>query len=344
MKKSKDKNFLKSLWSKAVAYHRLLRGSRSKDLLIFLLFVCVSYVFWLILTLNDDMQSDVKVRLEISDVPADVTFISEMPENIQVSVRDKGTSLFNYSWGGSPLLKINYSDFTYDALKDRIVLGEQQLNSLLRGTFGTSAQIVSMRPDSLSLTITDRPATLAVVSPQIEVTAAAQSVIFGPITVSPDTVKIYSARYVRVDKLPVVETVKITRSDAKDTLHIEAPLVPESGIRMVPDKVTITVPVEPLIAKTREVSVQIVGASNPKSIVMFPSRVKVSYLLPMSLYNSESGIVTVSANYAHRSANKIPLDLGALPDYYQSVELLTDSVEYLIEQPTALSPSHSTSE
>lgn len=338
MPKSRPENSNRSLRRRAKRLLRLLRSSRGKDILIFLLFLCVSYVFWLILTLNDDMQRDLKVRFEITDVPSGITFISEVPQNINVSVRDKGTVLTNYSWGGTPAVKVSYADLTRDTRDDRVLLGEQQLNARIRAAFDPTTQIVGMRPDSLSLIITNQPPSAAIVEPQVDVSPAAQCVISGPVTVSPDTVLVYAAQHLRI-RPKHIKTVKVNRSDVKDTLTVEARLIPEAGTRVVPDRVLITVPIEPLIAKKREVAVRIHGASDPKSIVVFPSRVFVSYLLPMSLYNSENGIINVTADFARRSNGKMPLELGALPDYYRGVELSTDSVEYLIEQRASL-PSH----
>ena len=172
--------------------------------------------------------------------------------------------------------------------------------------------------------------------PTVEATAASQFVISGPITVTPDTVKVYSARHLRI-RPQVVKTAKITRSELKDTLCLEVRLMPEPGTRMEPSKVLVTVPVEPLISKTREVPVQLVHAPGNDAVVLFPSRVRVSYLLPMSLYNSENNVVTVTADYSRHHDGKMPLAIGALPDYYRGVELSTDSVEYLIE-PKAAQP------
>ncbi|MDE7335623.1 MAG: hypothetical protein K2N10_04870, partial [Muribaculaceae bacterium] len=90
--------------------------------------------------------------------------------------------------------------------------------------------------------------------------------------------------------------------------------------------------VEPLISKSREVAVQLLHGGGEESVVLFPSHVRVSYLLPMSLYNSESNVVAVSADFAQRHNGKIPLRVGSLPAYYRGVELSVDSVEYIVEQ------------
>lgn len=318
----------------ATRLRRLLRSSRSKDFFIFAFFVLVSYLFWLLLTLDDDMQRELSVRLEITGVPENVTFISDVPQAVQVNLRDKGSMLINYKLGPSPQLKIPYKDFTYDEFKDRVFISEHSLQNKLRALFGSTAQIVSAKPDSLSFIVTTKPPTLAHVVPRISVTPAPQCVISGPITVTPDTVKVFSSRHIPL-KITEVKTLKVTRSNVSDTLHLEVLLHPESGIRMVPDRVAVMVPVEPLIAKSRDVNISLIHASGPNSVVLFPSHVNVSYLVPMSLYNSENSNITVTADFLKRSSSRIPLTLTNVPPYCQGAEISTDSVEYLIEQKVA---------
>ncbi len=321
----------------AVKALRLLRSSKGRDFLIFLLFLAVSYGFWVILALNDDIQQEVRVRLEIANVPSGYTFITEPPAYLTLGVRDKGTVLANYSISGGKTLKIDYSDMVFDDARDRVTLSTQVLENRLRTFFDPTTQIVSVRPDSLSLIVTDRSPNLARVIPDVDISPASQFVIAGPVKVEPDTVSVYSARHLHV-RPRTVRTVKITRTELKDSLTFEVSLQQEPGTRIVPNKVKLTIPVEPLISKNREIPVQLLHASDDV-VVLFPSRVRVSYLLPMSLYNSENNVVTVTADFSRRRNGKIPVEIGSLPDYYRGVELSTDSVEYLIEQKSAL---HST--
>lgn len=316
---------------------RLLRSSKGRDFLIFLLFLAVSYGFWVILALNDDIQQEVRVRLEISNVPSGYTFITEPPEYLTLGVRDKGTVLANYSLSGGKTLKIDYSDMIFDESRDRVTLSTQILENRLRTFFDPTTQIVSLRPDSLSLIVTDRTPNPAKVIPDVDVTPASQFVIAGNIKVVPDTVSVYSARHLHV-RPRTVSTVKITRTELKDSLTLEVRLQSEPGTRIVPDKVKLTIPVEPLIAKNREIPVHLLHASEDM-VVLFPSFVRVSYLLPMSLYNSENNVVTVTADFAKRNNGKIPVEIGSLPAYYRGVELSTDSVEYLVEQKSTLHSS-----
>ncbi len=309
-----------------------LRSSRGKDVLLFLLFLCVSYVFWLIQALNEDAQKEVKIPLKIEDVPDGVTFISEVPQTLLVSVRDKGTSLFNYTWSGTPSLSIPFNEMKADKSSSRVTIPGQEMSSRVRSLFGQQAQVLSVRPDSLNLVYTSKPGHKVKVVAEVNAVPSWQSVISGKITVDPDSVTVYSVDRIS-GNIGQLSTEKIDLEDISETYTGKVRLKVPVGSRAVPDVVTLTVPVEPLIAKTRTVAVSIAGAPSDASIVMFPSRIDVTYLVPMSSYNSEVGPITVYADFRKRSAHsaKMPVYVGSSPDVCRDVSLSVDSVEYLIE-------------
>lgn len=309
-----------------------LRSSRGKDVVIFLLFVCVSYVFWLIQTLNDDAQRELQIPFSIESVPEDVTFISEVPPTLMVSVRDRGTSLFRYAWSGAPTLAVPFGDLNATAGSARVTLSGVELSSRVRSLFGQQAQVLNVRPDSLNLLYTSRPGRRVKIVPDIDVTTSWQSVISGNITVEPDSVVIYSVT--QTTGLHSLPTYELKAEDLTETYTARVKVKAPVGARTVPDYVTVTIPVEPLIAKTRTVPVNLKNVPAGASVVMFPSRVDVTFLVPMSRYNAEVGNITVYADFSRRTSGsaKMPIYLGAVPDGCRDVSLAVDSVEYLIEQ------------
>lgn len=310
-----------------------LRSSRGKDVLLFLLFVCVSYVFWLIQTLNDDAQKEVQIPLRIEAVPDDVTFISDVPPTLMVSVRDRGTSLFRYAWSGAPTLGIPFGDMSLEENAARVSLSDQELSSRVRSLFGQQAQVLNVRPDSLSLIFTDRPGRRVKIKPDVDARPSWQSVISGRITVEPDSVTVYSVPRL-VSNYTSLSTYSLALEDLSETYTGEVKVKAPVGTRAVPDVVKVTVPVEPLISKTRTVAVNLKNAPAEGSVVMFPSRVDVTFLVPMSRYNAEVGNITVYADFSRRTSRsaKMPVYLGSVPDGCRDVSLAIDSVEYLIEQ------------
>lgn len=308
------------------------RSSRGKDSLIFLLFLCVSYVFWLLLTLNDETQEDIDVHFELTDVPDGTTIISDVPGMISASVRDKGTTLIRFVWGAPPTLKVKFRELTVEG-GDRLVLSDAELSGRLRNIFGPTSRVLTVKPDSLNIYYTSRPGRRLPVTLDIDATPSFQSVISGPMVPSVDSVTVYS-----VKRLPSgtksVATQPTTLTGLTDTTRVEVPLVPIPQARTVPDRITVKIPVEPLIAKRRIVPVKVIGAPSDIEVHTFPAHVAISFLVPMSMYSLDDtgGFAVADYMTGRKSDNitKMPLTLTNLPEYYHNVSSEVDSVEYLI--------------
>ena len=315
-----------------VRLRAVLRSSRGRDAMLFLLFVCVSWIFWLMLTLNDEMQHDLDLPLVIKDVPPEVTFISDVPDAVQVSLRDKGTSLAEYVWGSAPTITVSYNKLHHDKYKNRLTLSATELTAAVRSVVGASAKVQNIRPDSLSIIFTTRPGRKMPVSAVVDVTPSLQCVISGKVKVEPESVMVYSANALP-RSLKTVSTSTLIRSEVADTLIAEVSLRHIDGVRFSPEVVKVTVPVEPLITKHCTTTVNVVNAPTGVNVITFPSQVTVTYLVAMSLYNRENGTFSVKADYSRRSASgRIPLTITATPEFANSPSLDTDSVEFIVEQ------------
>ena len=66
-----------------------LKSSRGQNVMLYLLFVAVAFVFWVFLSLDTEVQRDFDVPVELQDVPDSVTVIGQIPPSIGVSVKGK---------------------------------------------------------------------------------------------------------------------------------------------------------------------------------------------------------------------------------------------------------------
>ncbi len=312
--------------------HELVTSARGKEMLLFLLFLLISYVFWLLLTLNNEMQDDLDVPFTVVEVPDSVTFISDVPTSIKVSVRDKGSALMRYKWGSAKVMKINWKD--YREGDNKLLLNRADLAARLRDYFGGSSQIITVMPDSVRILYTTQPGKRVPVIFNADLHPAMGYIVNGPIKAPHDSVWLYS-----IDDLPhslkSVETVPIVRSGLDDTTLISARIKNIPGVRIIPDHVEFSVPVEPLISRKQMAPIVVKNLPPDKGIITFPSSVEVSYLIPMSDYNSELYEVNAYVDYndvRHATGGKLPVTLSLLPDQYHNTEMSPDSVEFIIEQ------------
>ena len=78
-----------------------LRRQQWKEALIFFCFILLAFGFWLLQSLQQEYEIDIKIPVKYKNVPPDISFTETPPEAITVKVKDKGSVLLNYSFGRS---------------------------------------------------------------------------------------------------------------------------------------------------------------------------------------------------------------------------------------------------
>lgn len=309
-----------------------LRTVKGRNALTFLVFLAISAVFWVLMALNDEVQHDYRLKLKLAGFPENMTIISGANPTVSVSVKDKGSALMKFTWNTQPELTVNYDEFS-KAGDHNLLMTQAQLNSAVRNIFGSSATIIAVRPDSLSLHYTTNPGVPVKVRIDADVRPAPSAVAFGRVTLSTDTVMLYSNSKER-SRIKTLTTQPIILTGLTDTAHVSAALIVPPGMRAVPSQIKVTIPVEPLVTKTRKVEISQRNVPAGKRLVTFPSMAEVDYLLPKSLYNSDTSPVKAVVDFSayKPGEKKLPVTVLPLPNYYRFVSVRPSEVEFVIEE------------
>lgn len=305
-------------------------SQRSKDLLLYLIFLLISFIFWLLLTLNNSVQKDFIIDINVKSVPDSTTLINVVPSQIRASIKDKGSSLLKYTLGRHPVTSINFQDYSGNGI---FRVSSVELKSIIREIFGSNATIYSISPDSLYSKYTNIPGKSVPVKISCDVKTNYQYVIGGEIKSIPDSVKVYSDRST-LAMINAVNTINFSETDLKDTLIHETKIHAIKDVRIIPDKVKVVVPVEQLITKNRTIPILVKNVPENINFITFPSKVTASYLVPLSKYNNNDYIYA-EADYKdllQKKRSKLHIKISSLPEIYKNVSLSIDSVEYIIEK------------
>ncbi|MCM1110485.1 MAG: hypothetical protein NC336_04705 [Clostridium sp.] len=306
-----------------------VHSSRGKDVLLYLLFVCIAFVFWLLLSLDTEVQRDYDVPLAIENVPDSVTFISTVPPTINVGVQAKGSQLLQYSWGHLGTMKINFEDYVVD--DNDWKLPPNKLESRVRDYFGNGVMINSIRPDSLNVVYTTLPGERVKVNIVSDITTNLEYILSGDLTANFDSVFAYSPE--QTAPLSSVETDRIVRRDLKDTTYVEVKLRSVPGVRLIPDRVRVCIPVEALTLKKQEIRIETENVPENCNLLTFPSKVEISYLVPISRFKDNDPVEAyVDYNEIRSGRSHLRVHLSLLPHSMQHVTLSQDSVEYIIDR------------
>ncbi len=318
----------------ATRLREAMRSSTGKNLMLYLLFVLVAFAFWMMLSLDSEVQKDYDIPLQIDNVPDSVTVITDPPASINVSVRAKGAQLLRFSWGDVPTLHLDYRVYAMQKTSQspKFALSRAKLEARLRDYFGAGVTIASVRPDSIMLMCTSMPGKRIKIHVNADLRTDLQCIVSGALKPAFDSVTVYSPKRIP-PTLQVIETETITLTGLKDTTYTEVAFQPVAGMRISPSKVKVMIPVEPLIAKKAPLMIEVRGVPKGERVITFPSKIDVNYLVPISSFGDNfSGVAYVDYTDTYLPGDKVPLRLSSYPDEFHNVTFTPDSVEYLIER------------
>ena len=316
---------------KLIELKEFLSSSKGRDILLYLVFVIISFAFWAILSLNNLIQDNYKVMFRITGIPQGVTMINDYPREFNVTVKNNGYVLLKYMIGDNPEITVDFKEYANG--NGQMLISRQEMEDMLVTEFGSGTSIVSFSPESLSIKYTSLPGKKVPVEIFGDYVANFQYVVNGEIVAVPDSVTIYSDAG-NLSAINKVRTEKIISRNLTDSLYVKIAIQNIKYVRAVPDSVDVMIPVEPLVTKRSSIPVIVKNLPENVSVVVFPSSVQVSYLLPMSLYNDRlDDKFEASVDYGDIQGNKakLPVRIEIAPEIYQNIQLETDSVEYVIE-------------
>lgn len=314
----------------AEKWKRIKSTSGFHNTLLFLIFICVSALFWFILALNDSAQESFNVRLNITNVPDTVTFISDIPDRIHVNVRDKGTNLWRSGFLKNPTVNIDFKEYASNGI---LRYSYSDLLGSLRTTFGQEALVTSVSIDSLRLIYTTNKGKRVPIVVECKVFPASGSIMEGRPVTSPASVYVFGERQT-VDTVNMVYTEPIELKDISETTVMKVKLKKVNGARVVPSSVELTVPIEPLVKKEAMITITPINVPEKESLLLFPSKVPVSYYVAMSrLGDDDDDDIELLVDYNEidkSTTGKLHVDVSKHPERLRNLTLKNDSVEYAV--------------
>ena len=307
-----------------------IKALSGREVLLFLFFVLVACCLWLMLTLNQNYETDIKFDVSLKDVPADVR-LPQKEGAFVVRVRDRGTTLMNYALDEFLPLSFDYRELA--ARKGRLSLPSSVVIKKVKKQLHSSTAIISVQPDTLFF-YTQESAVKYPVLVNTKVTPAREYAV-GDMKILPDSVWVFAPAAV-TDTLKHISTQLIEKGDVRDTLSLNVSLDIPRNATCNPAEVAVTIPVFPVTQKSFYIPVK--GIDLPDTYVLrtIPSRVQVKVNVSLDNYdlvNAEDFEVGVSYFDIYDSANnRAKLKLLRAPKGVKEVKIAPMEVEYIIEE------------
>jgi hypothetical protein len=305
----------------------------SKQILIFLFFLILSGIFWLILTLNESYEQEIKVVYTIRGIPKNVVLTSNEIDTFRVTVRDKGWMIFQYLYKEKRSVIINYKSF--DRGNGFGIVSTSEVRRLLSQQLESSSLISSVKPDRLEFFYNNGERKRVPVRWAGHVNPE-QLYFISHVQYMPDSVDVYTSRE-KLDSIKVVYTEPLNYTGFRDTLLIDCKLSHQKDVKVVPEHIRIGFYTDVLTEESMEgVPIKAINMPEGKVLRTFPARVQVKFVVGASMFRTLSAdqfrvVVDYNELQAHPS-DKCTLHLQRYPQAVRRIRLSMSRIDYLIEQ------------
>lgn len=302
-------------------------------MLAFLFFLMLSSAFWVFQTLNETYEQDIAIPLRINGQPDNVVLLSDVPEHIQVRLRDKGLVLLQYKYTQEfDTICVEWNDYANEG--GTIRLQTADLLKPVANVLQSTTTVVVGKPEVLVIYYNYGQSKRVPVRFQGRISCEEGYAIFRQ-QIMPDSVTVYASRAI-LDTITAAYVRPVTRTGVKDTVTVECSIQKIRGARFKPNKIKARFYADRIVSKT--VSVPVHGVNFPASKVLhtFPPTVQVRFSVSQSNFsNLDEDDFVIVVNY--EDLIKTPgvtttnLAVKTVPKGVARVAIIPDQVEYLIE-------------
>lgn len=315
---------------------KFLFSRTNREFLIFLFFIALSGIFWLLMTLNEIYEQEVKVPVRITGVPEDIMLTSEETDTAKVTIRDRGIVLLTYLYG-DVLKNVSANFKTYDeGMGNGIAsVSTGELTKLVSQYLASTSKVTAVKPERLLFYYNTGASKRVPVRWKGRVIPE-QLYYLSQVTYDPDSVTIYAAEET-LDSIWMVYTEPLNHVGFRDTLEVYCKLRKIEGVKMVPDHVTTTFFTDVLTEESID-GIPVEGINMPKGKILrtFPAKVSVRFVTGVNVFRTLSTKdFTVVADYNDfngKPSEKCTLRLQKVPQGITRAKLVTTQVDYLIEE------------
>lgn len=311
-----------------------LLGKKNREMLVFLSFLLMSGVFWLILTLNDTYEQELRIPVHYVDVPQGVVLTSQENDTLRVTVSDNGLALLSYIYG-QVLRDISVPFGNYDRQNGSGTVGAADLKRIVGGKLMATTHLLSIKPERLDFTYNNGESRRVPVHWSGRVVPG-KLYFISDVKYTPDSVTIYASPQM-LDSVSTVYTEPMNYTGFQDSLHVEAELKSIPGVKIVPSHVGVTFTTDVLTeASISDIPIQGINLPGGKRLRFFPARVTVKFVSGVSVYRkltaNDFAVVADYNELRDARSEKCLIYLNRIPKGISRATLSLTHVDYLIEE------------
>jgi len=317
-----------------------IRRIIDRDFLVFVFFLLLSFSFWLLNGLGDELSSKIKYPVRFINPPDNRVLIGSLPSKLEFSVKGPGYTILKLKMSGSraPVV-VDMSTLNYLTNQGSRTYNYYVLTTGLKEDFSqqlrANIDIQRIQPDTLTFSFDLIESKKVPVIPIAEVLTDPEYFVNGKLSTEPDSITITGPRLI-IDTVKFVMTKNLRYSGIKQSFTRNVSLVGSKQFLISDKKVKLIVPVDQFTEARLELPVKIINKPDSIEIRLFPNSVIVHLLVSVSDYKSvfESNISAIVdfASIDPEKSDKLPVIITSVPANTNTVKYTPQELDYIVEK------------
>ena len=306
----------------------------NKRLRIFLLFLVLSFLFWMLIKLSKNYISDVEFNLVYTDEPKNKLIEKKPDDKVVLTLKTMGFKLLNYSlkkkelsYSLNDIKKVRGSNY-YSLTKSNINLLQAQLSA--------ETTVLKIKPDTLFFEFGVKKSKKVKIVSQVNLKFKPGFNLVKEQSIEPNEITISGPENV-IDSVSEIQTEIIELNDVSETFVNKINLInPSNSISLSSNQVTIKGDVEKITEGTFLLPYKVINIPNKYLISTYPKEVKVIFQVALKDYNKISeNSFKIECDYKQTDDNNLEYLIPKIvekPEILFDVKVVPNKIEFLIKK------------
>lgn len=310
------------------------QSEKWKNLLIFLVFVALAFIFWLLQYYQQEFDTEIAMPVKYDNIPEEIVLSGGLPERINLKAFGKGTTLLKYSYRKrkEPLF-VDLSGLVSD--RSSYTIDHPELKNLIQNDLENTITLKSFTPEKITVLYSPLANKDIPIRFNGSLEPAAGFIFTDSITIDPPFVSSLGEQS-ELDSIPFIETIWFEKKNINKNLEITIGLDLPKNIRVAQKEVRVSIKTEEFTEKTFNIPIKISNAPNNYTVRLFPSSVEIMVQVGLSQYAQlEKSDFEINIDYQELTKSQsgsFSVFLTKEPDNIINYRIMPEIVQFLIEQ------------
>lgn len=312
----------------------------NKNLVIFSIFVLFSTIIWLLNSLNQEYTTNLKMPVIYENMPKNKANISDLPDEIIVSVKADGYDILKYQLrntfiaakldiGESKFIRLNESD------TNKFFILTTEFSEQIEKHLSEQMKIQYLKPDTLHFNFTTFASKIVPIALDGNIIPKSQFILRGEIILNNDSVKISGPLSI-IDTISEVKTKHFSLQNLSKDTSYTAEMPEIEHITLNPKNVKIYINIEEFSEKRLKIPINKTNVPDSFYLHLFPNSITIISIVGESEYEKVTATdFKASVDYYsifEKEGSQLSVKIDDAPNNIYSYRFTPEFVEYIVEK------------